>query len=105
MKDLFIKVTFDTSFDESPVRFDTFEEAIVRRIGERKNSSVPVFIQNPMPMSEFYAIISEVCERIRYNTDYKISFIPLECNLIKDAENVANMASFCIQVNPENVFC
>ena len=105
MKDFTIKVTFDTTAEDSLVRFDTFEEAIVKLIRERKNDSITVFIQNPMPLSEFYAIISEVCERIRYNTDYRISFIPLECNLIKDAENVANMASFCIQVNPENVFC
>ena len=105
MNDFTIKVTFDTTAEDSLVRFDTFEEAIVKLIRERKKDSITVFIQNPMPLSEFYAIISEVCERIRYNTDYRISFIPLECNLIKDAENVANMASFCIQVNPENVFC
>ena len=105
MKDFTIKVTFDTTAEDSFVRFDTFEEAIVKLIRERKNDSITVFIQNPMPLSEFNAIISEVCERICYNTDYRISFIPLECNLIKDAENVANMVSFCIQVNPENVFC
>ena len=96
MKDFTIKVTFDTTAEDSLVRFDTFEEAIVKLIRERKNDSITVFIQNPMPLSEFKTIISEVCERIRFNTESSISFIPYRNKL--DVDNLANMASYCIHV-------
>ena len=96
MKDLTIKVTFDTTAEDSLVRFDTFEEAIAKLIRERKNDSITVFIQNPMPLSEFNAIISEVCERIRYKKEPSISFMFYRCML--NGDNFANMASYCIHV-------
>lgn len=96
MKDFTIKVTFDTTAEDSSVRFDTFEEVIVKLIRERKNDSITVFVQNPMPLSEFKTIISEVCERIRFNTEPSVSFIPYRYNLNED--NYANMASYCIHV-------
>jgi len=96
MKDFTIKVTFDTTAEDSAVRFDTFEETIVELIRERKDDSITVFVQNPMPLSEFKTIISEVCERIRFNTESSISFIPYRNKL--DVDNLANMASYCIHV-------
>lgn len=36
MKDFTIKVTFDTTAEDSLVRFDTFEEAVVKLIREQK---------------------------------------------------------------------
>ena len=96
MNDFTIKVTFDTTAEDSLVRFDTFEEAIVKLIRERKKDSITVFIQNPMPLSEFKTIISEVCERIRFNIEPSISFVRYRYNL--NGENHANMASYCIHV-------
>lgn len=96
MKDFTIKVTFDTTAEDSAVRFDTFEETIVELIRDRKDDSITVFVQNPMPFSEFKTIISEVCERIRFNTESSISFIPYRNKL--DVDNLANMASYCIHV-------
>lgn len=96
MKDFTIKVTFDTTAEDSAVRFDTFEETIVELIRERKDDSITVFVQNPMPLSEFKTIISEVCERIRFNTESSISFIPYRNKL--DVDNLANLASYCIHV-------
>ncbi len=96
MKDFTIKVTFDTTAEDSAVRFDTFEETIVELIRKRKDDSITVFVQNPMPLSEFKTIISEVCERIRFNTESSISFIPYRNKL--DVDNLANMASYCIHV-------
>jgi hypothetical protein len=52
--------------------------------------------QNPMPLSEFKTIISEVCKRIRVNAEHSISFIPYRNKL--DVDNLANMASYCIHV-------
>ena len=96
MKDFTITVTFDTTAEDSAVRFDTFEETIVELIRDRKDDSITVFVQNPMPFSEFKTIISEVCERIRFNTESSISFIPYRNKL--DVDNLANMASYCIHV-------
>ena len=96
MKDLTIEVTFDTTAEDSAVRFDTFEETIVELIRERRDDSITVFVQNPMPLSEFKTIISEVCERIRVNAEPSISFIPYSNKL--DVDNLANMASYCIHV-------
>lgn len=96
MKDFTIKVTFDTTAEDSLVRFDTFEEAVVKLIREQKNDSITVFVQNPMPLSEFKTIISEVCERMRVNAEPSISFVPYKNKL--DVDNLANMASYCIHV-------
>lgn len=91
-----IKVTFDTTAEYSSVRFDTFEEVIVKLIRERRDDSITVFVHNPMPLHEFKTIISEVCERIRYNTELSISFMPYRNNLNED--NLANKVTFCIHV-------
>lgn len=96
MKKTTIKVTFDTTAEGSSVRFDTFEEAIVKLIRERRDDSITVFVQNPMPLSEFKTIISEVCERIRINTEPSISFMPYRNKL--NVDNLAIMASYCIHV-------
>lgn len=96
MKDFTIKVTFDTTAEDSSVRFDTFEEAIVKLIRERMNGSITVFVQNPMPLSEFNTIISEVCERIRLKIELSISFMPYR--YILNGDDFANMASYCIHI-------
>lgn len=96
MKDLTIEVTFDTTAEDSAVRFDTFEKTIVELIRARRDDPITVFVQNPMPLPEFRTIISEVCERIRYNTELSISFMPYKYNLNED--DLANKAAFCILV-------
>lgn len=99
MKVFSIKVVFDTDAKGSPVRFDTFENAIIGAINKLNNDSIPVFVQYPMPVYEFYNIITVVCERLRYNTDFQISLIPLEYILINEGRDIAKKASYCIQVS------
>ncbi|MDY6294428.1 MAG: hypothetical protein SPL78_10060 [Bacteroidales bacterium] len=60
-----IKIVFSNKYEENALSFEEFENAVIDAIKDCKKASFRVFLRNPMPLSEFNSVVSELCGKIK----------------------------------------
>lgn len=60
-----IKIVFSNKYEENAISFEEFENAVIDAIKDCKKASFRVFLRNPMPLSEFNSVVSELCGKIK----------------------------------------